>query len=343
MTKYPNTLISIIIPIYNVESYLPACIDSIQKQTHTKLQIILVDDGSTDHSGKICDEYATKDNRIEVIHQPNAGVSVARNNGMRIAKGEYIAFVDGDDYIHHQMYEVLLTSLAESTYDFAMILGKQVTDDHIQEFPPIKKPLTQFVITQKAAIQGLFNYSSGTGLEEIQLQVVWNKLYKSTLLKGEFFSSTGTEDTEFNCRIYQKSYQAILIKEDLYYWVQRATSITHQKINRNYIDRANSYYLCLQNIPNNKLSYQGYCLEKLYKTMVNIRYHAQHTTYKDLANQTITKLKDKTFHQFIKNKHISLIKKIGLVSFYNFPFLYDGFMWLCNINSQIQQLKHHRI
>lgn len=93
-------LISVIVPIFNVEAYLRPCIESILASTYTTLQIILVNDGSTDHSGEICDEYTRKDTRIEVIHQKNAGLSPARNSGMKAAKGKYISFIDGDDYIH---------------------------------------------------------------------------------------------------------------------------------------------------------------------------------------------------------------------------------------------------
>jgi glycosyltransferase involved in cell wall biosynthesis len=122
-------LISVIVPIFNVEAYLRPCIESILASTYTTLQIILVNDGSTDHSGEICDEYTRKDTRIEVIHQKNAGLSPARNSGMKAAKGKYISFIDGDDYIHPQMYEVLLEALQEGNYSFSMILGKQVYDN----------------------------------------------------------------------------------------------------------------------------------------------------------------------------------------------------------------------
>ena len=92
-------LISVIVPVYNVEKYLNRCVESIMNQTYKNLQIILIDDGSNDRSGKICDEYAEKDKRIEVIHKENAGVSAARNKGLDKAKGEWITFVDADDWI----------------------------------------------------------------------------------------------------------------------------------------------------------------------------------------------------------------------------------------------------
>jgi glycosyltransferase involved in cell wall biosynthesis len=101
-------LISVIVPIYNVEIYLEKCLNSIINQTYKNLEIILIDDGSPDNCGKICDEYAKKDKRIKVIHKPNGGLSDARNTGLDIAKGEYIAFVDSDDYIAEEMCEELL-------------------------------------------------------------------------------------------------------------------------------------------------------------------------------------------------------------------------------------------
>ena len=100
-----NPKVSIIVPIYNSEKYMNKCIESILNQTLTEIEIILVNDGSTDNSGKIIDNYAKKDNRIKVIHQQNSGPSVARNKGISTAKGKYIGFVDSDDYIESTMYE----------------------------------------------------------------------------------------------------------------------------------------------------------------------------------------------------------------------------------------------
>lgn len=106
-----DDLISVIVPVYNVEKYLHKCINSILNQTYKNLEIILIDDGSTDNSGKICDEYALKDNRIKVIHKENGGLSSARNAGLDICSGDYIGFVDSDDYIAEDMYEYLYVNL----------------------------------------------------------------------------------------------------------------------------------------------------------------------------------------------------------------------------------------
>lgn len=115
-----SPLISVIIPVYNVEKYLHRCLDSVIEQTYKNLEVILIDDGSTDHSGEICDDYAAKDVRIHVIHQENQGVSAARNKGLDTAKGEYIAFVDSDDYILPEMYAKMLECIIENNVDFCV-------------------------------------------------------------------------------------------------------------------------------------------------------------------------------------------------------------------------------
>lgn len=117
-----SALISIVVPIYNVEKYLCRCVDSILAQSYPHLEIILVDDGSTDSSGNICDAYREKDERIVVIHKPNGGLSSARNAGLEIAKGEYIGFVDSDDYISESMYASLLERIEGCETDIANIM-----------------------------------------------------------------------------------------------------------------------------------------------------------------------------------------------------------------------------
>lgn len=109
--------ISVIVAVYNVEKYLSKCIESILNQTYKNLEIILIDDGSSDKSGDICDSYAKQDSRIKVIHRENKGIAYTRNEGLDTAKGDYITFVDSDDYIHPQMYELMMRKLREQNAD----------------------------------------------------------------------------------------------------------------------------------------------------------------------------------------------------------------------------------
>lgn len=143
------------------------------------------------------------------------------------------------------------------------------------------------------------------------------------------FKKTGSEDTEWNNRVFQRTAKAVLIDREMYYWVMRKTSITHQGINANYIDRANSYLYCLEAIPLTDRFSRACCLEKLYKTMINVRYHAWRTEYQSLAIKTVRSLKTKTFHEFLMNKHISLKMKSVLLLFLYVPMTYKLFMKLC--------------
>jgi len=128
-------LISVIVPVYNAEHFLKRCVDSIRSQTYKNFEIILIDDGSTDSSGMLCDNYQALDSRIRVIHKPNGGLSSARNAGLDICSGEYIAFVDSDDYIDSKMYESMLSCLEEENVDICVCQwqyelsdGQQVVD-----------------------------------------------------------------------------------------------------------------------------------------------------------------------------------------------------------------------
>lgn len=117
-----NPSLSIIVPVYNVEKYLRRCIDYILNQTFKDFELILVDDGSTDRCGEICDEYEILDKRIKVIHKPNRGLSSARNAGIDISSGKYIGFVDSDDYIHPQMYQILYKASIYENFDMVFVI-----------------------------------------------------------------------------------------------------------------------------------------------------------------------------------------------------------------------------
>lgn len=124
--------ISVIVPVYKVEPYIRKCVDSILGQTFSDIQVILVDDGSPDQCGKICDEYAKQDNRVEVIHKENGGLSDARNAGIPYAKGEYIIFLDSDDYIENDMFEYMYTRIKDSGADMATCGLYEVYKDRIE-------------------------------------------------------------------------------------------------------------------------------------------------------------------------------------------------------------------
>ena len=159
--------ISVIVPVYNVEQYLPQCLDSIINQTYKNLEIICVDDGSPDNSGKILDEYAKKDKRIKVIHQENGGLSVARNTGLDNATGEWVSFIDSDDYIKLDFYENLISAANKSGADVVQC-GFYLYDEAV--IKEIKYPTSLFC-----------SYSDI--LKQIKKCYVWNKLWKREFIK----------------------------------------------------------------------------------------------------------------------------------------------------------------
>jgi glycosyltransferase involved in cell wall biosynthesis len=217
-----NPLISIIVPVYNVEKYLSKCLDSIVNQTYKNLEIILIDDGSTDNSGDICDEYANKDNRIKVIHKSNGGISDARNKGLDIAKGEYIGFVDSDDYIAEDMYEYLYNFVIENDLDVAMCASCNVYQGKII----YHKNFESIILDKKEKIiENIFiNPSGGSAVS------VWGKLFKYNVIKDIRFDFGKTcEDVYFVLKWIENTNKFGRCDKAKYYYVQREGSITHQK------------------------------------------------------------------------------------------------------------------
>ena len=162
-------MISVVVPVYNVEKYLQRCVESIINQTEKDIEIILVDDGSTDKSGSICDEYLGKDSRILVIHQKNQGLSVARNVGIKNSKGDYITFVDSDDYIHKDMLKVLLDNLIHEQGQISFCRYEEGNENRLT----ISECDLKYTGEAHDGKEYLLNPPKGMGIN-----IAWAKLYK---------------------------------------------------------------------------------------------------------------------------------------------------------------------
>lgn len=180
-----NSKISVIIPIYNVEKYLRKCLNAIVNQTYKNLEIILVDDESPDNCSKICEEYAKKDERIIVIHKKNGGQASARNRGLDIATGDYISFIDPDDYIEKDFYEHLITLASEHNADIAECSFKKLYENTGKIEKVFKKENEIVVTDNEGALNRLFSEKFNVYLNTI---VTWNKIYKRKLFKKIRFS-----------------------------------------------------------------------------------------------------------------------------------------------------------
>lgn len=208
--------ISIIVPIYNVEQYLYDCIESIINQSYQELEIILVDDGSTDSSPQICDNYAVKDSRIKVIHQQNGGLSQARNAGMQIATGDFISFVDSDDLLSINFYKTLLTFLKKEDVD--------IVECGFVRF----KDKDELMNISHEGFYDEFNANKALELllKEDLKQVVWNKLYKIKLVRNLYFEKGRIHEDEFwTYKIFARANKMIKISHPLYYYRQQDKSI----------------------------------------------------------------------------------------------------------------------
>ena len=313
-------MISVVVPVFNVERYLSASLDSIVSQSFKDLEIILVDDGSTDRSGEICDKYAFLDNRVRVLHLDNHAVAYARNSGLKIANGEYIIFLDSDDVIHPLMIETLYSLIISGNFDFSMCYGKKVSlaPDTFVTIDNIFKPTS---IYQDDLLRNLFVIDFG---ERVHYQVVWNKLYKRQLIENLFFMQTSAEDQLFNTQVYLRTNSAILICLPLYYWIQNSSSITHQKLNNWWIAVIDSLKLCLDAIPNDNSLYRAYCLRRLYKRFLSTLFRCKNTSLYTIAKEKVEITQKQTIREFFTNTSIPLFEKfIYLVCRYC-PFTYQA-------------------
>ena len=228
--------ISIIIPVYNVEDYLPKCLNSLIYQTYQNLEIILVDDGSPDKCGKICDWYANKDKRIHVIHKKNEGVARARNDGIEYATGDYISFIDSDDWIAKDAYEVLYQGLKKYHADCAVggcvkVIDK---DGHLMfEQKPHSKVKCE---TAAEAMKKVLLVGSA----------VWNRLFKRQVFEQIRFPLDRINDDEVVAlHAYAECSKIVFLNKDTYYYRIRQNSITTSKFSIRNVD---CYYNSIDNL-----------------------------------------------------------------------------------------------
>lgn len=214
-------MISVIVPVYNVEKYVSKTIKSILKQTYKEFELILVDDGSTDSSGRICDEYAMKDNRIKVCHQTNQGVSAARNKALRLSTGDYITFIDSDDIVNKGMLEKMKWYIEEYKCDIAVCRMKSIfTNGKKIVYPDYE---TCDVLTAEDTIKRM-NLSDGMNAS------FCNKLFKADLLKDFHFKEGVVigEDYSGLWDVLNMAERVVRCPEVLYYYIKRSDSVSYR-------------------------------------------------------------------------------------------------------------------
>ena len=240
--------LAVIVPVYNVEKLLPRCLDSILAQTYRDFTLILVNDGSTDGSGKICDGYAEKDERIRVIHKENGGVSSARNEGIELQKkldNDLIAFVDSDDYIDPEMYGTMISALDKSGADIAVCLWSYLHTDGAVYNPENDEKISFPEETLSGRVfleKDLYSSPYNNGLAI----AAWNKVFRKPLFDSLRFFGRYAEDDRICTKIFTPTATVQTINRSFYYYCENLASITKSVFNKNrlnmlslIIDRAN--------------------------------------------------------------------------------------------------------
>ena len=282
-------LISIIVPVYKVEEYLPRCIESILKQSYTNIEIILVDDGSPDRCGEICEEYALKDHRIKVIHKLNGGLSDARNVGLEAATGEFIGFVDSDDYIHKDMYFILYEAMVKQQCEIAESGVLQVYDTVDVNYP-LNNGITKIFNKKEAVINAIMEHKLDN--------YVWNKLFRRELWANiQFPVGKIFEDAYTTYKIINNTSKVVKVQSDLYFYFQRSDSIANSIFTEKKLDHCDA----LEGMMN--------FICKKYPEMVHIvsiKYFYVHFIY--LLRIINNKKNIKDYQQLIKKLRNNMIK-----------------------------------
>lgn len=208
-----NQTISVIVPVFNVAGYLPQCVDSILSQDYGNLEVILIDDGSTDGSGEICDRYAALDSRVRVIHQKNGGAAAAKNAGLRLATGEYLAFADSDDYLEPGAYGFLMKVLLENGADAVQGSFREVYRNRAEE--------------QRISEETLEGYDYLLRFpKDFSCALLWNKLYRRALFDGVFFEEGHKIDDEyFTYQGFLQPRKVVRMDRVVYNYRKRASSV----------------------------------------------------------------------------------------------------------------------
>lgn len=306
--------VSIIVPVYNVEQYLLRCVESLIRQSYKNLEIILVDDGSTDSSGKICDDCKKNDNRVKVIHKKNGGLSDARNFGINNCTGDYICFVDSDDWIENEMVETLITEIISTESDIAICGRYRAYNSGKRKVERYKKYPKENIFNNIVGLQYLMSFC-GYDMS------VCDKMFKSSLFsKIRFPYGSTCEDSFTTYKIFSISKKICYVNKPLYNYYFRINSITHNSnVNETVIQAAQEQYkFILENYANIKNDASAF-LVFAYISVFN-EYIKRN---KKCTKISLFKKESKKYLKYaLKTDNISVIKKLQMITFCFCPYFY---------------------
>lgn len=312
MKELKEDLISVVVPVYNAETYLPYCLRSIESQTYKNLEILLIDDGSTDGSGRLCDEFAARDSRARVIHQENRKLWATRNRGLSEAHGAYIIFPDADDCFHPEMIRILhdAINLNGKSYPMAMC-GVCRTTSYVEDYPSPQPP-RPVVLSQEDLFERVF------ADHNLVYSVTWNKLFRTDNLDSSFQREyLRGQDLDSNLRFYQKVDNVVYVENALYYWVQHPGQLTRTADNLDirYECQIQMFSRNLQDLSGESQKYKHYYLDKLYKRMAIYKARVKCGHEKRSVDALCRKVERETLPELLHCKEISVLKRIALLAF----------------------------
>lgn len=311
-----NTLISVIVPVYNVEPYLRVCLDSIINQTYKNIEIIIVNDGSTDKSEMICEEYKKNDHRIVLINQRNSGLSAARNSGVKVARGRYIGFVDSDDFIYPDMYECLVKNMVDNNADIVECQVETVFEDKSVNIS--RQDINSCILDGQEALKRLIAHSKDARPK----YAVWCKLYRREIIEDLLFPVGRIhEDYFYDAVSFLRASNYIIIDKKLYCHRKRPFSITTSPFSKKdydklfLIDKRTEY---LRDSRHDNLA--RISEEEKYLTQLEFYFHAKEgKRYADLNYLNSLLLGEK---KSLKKSGIPLKWKFEFYMFYINPLIY---------------------
>ncbi len=315
-----SALVSIIIPIYNLEDYIENCLNSVVKQTYRELEILCIDDGSTDKSAEKIKAFAERDSRVKYLYQENAGVSAARNKGLDEATGEYVMFVDGDDYIHFQAVEILLAVALKSDCDIACSLYKTVSDtDDDTKMQKISEYNFSEIDYSQMFTAGRFEQDPiGTR--------IWGKLYKRNIAASVKFPLEIyiAEDVFYIIKLLDKNAKVTLVTSELYYYYKRDNSTVRSAYNLKYLTHIKAFDMLSEFLVNSKNGYlKSYSLQCLYRAVFYNRTMAVKTPYEAVVFKECRDVGKKWLKTFLRDTGTAPKTKIMFLIFFFSRHIYE--------------------
>lgn len=308
--------VSIIVPVYNLEKYVGNCIRSLMNQTYENIEILCIDDGSTDNSAAVITKLAEEDCRVKYIHKENGGVSSARNKGLDNVRGEYVLFIDGDDYFHYRGVEILVNCIENS--DFSVVCAKETKTNFLDS---VMDEINEYSC-QETDHKGLFSYRYGSVLGKSAC----NKLYKSDVAKSVRFIEdyAAGEDANYVIKILTQGVCVGVVDKTFYYYYTRENSNSNSSFTEKDFSLTLSFDELCEHLKISEYAFlRAYCLQYLFQAICIHRSLSIGTSAQEFVLTECKRIGNKWLKEFIKNSDINIVIRIAFVIFFKSRHLYE--------------------